>query len=312
MTLHGHDLPHTAGELFLTDAGLETMLIFHDGIDLPHFASIELMTTQAGRDKLTSYYDSFAEIAARSGTGLVVDTPTWRASSGWGELLGHDADELRELNLAAVRLVQAVRDDHDGDGTTIVISGSIGPKGDGYDPDHLLDAETAKAYHQTQIDTFAESRADMVSAATMTHTGEAIGIVLAAREAGVPVGIYFTVETDGKLPSGETLRDAIETVEAATDGYAAFFGINCAHPTHFASVLTGGGAWRERIQAVRANASTKSHAELDESTELDDGNPAEFGAQCIALRKALPHLTMLGGCCGTDQRHITAIAEARG
>jgi len=311
MARYRDDLPQLSNELFLTDAGLETILIFHDGLELPHFASIGLMTREEGRDRLARYYSDYAELGRERGMGVVLDTPTWRASHDWGELLGHDDATLRDLNIAAVEMLQEVRDRFDG-GPPIVISGCVGPKGDGYDPAHLLTADDAEAYHGPQIAAFASSRADLVSALTMTHTGEAIGVARAARAAGVPVAIYFTVETDGRLPSGEPLGEAIERVDGETGAYPVHFGINCAHPTHFETTLAAaaGEPWLERVRAVRANASCKSHAELDEATELDDGNPAEFGAECIALRRLLPKLNVLGGCCGTDQRHIEAIAQA--
>ena len=121
--------------------------------------------------------------------------------------------------------------------------------------------------------------------------------MLAAREAGMPVVILFTVEMDGRLPSGEPLGEAIEAVDSATDGYAAYYGINCAHPTHFDESLLAEipAKWLERLRALRCNASAKSHAELDEATELDDGNPEELGEQCRRLRDRLPWLNVLGG-----------------
>lgn len=124
----------------------------------------------------------------------------------------------------------------------------------------------------------------------------------------MPVVILFIVETDGKLPSGQTLKDAIETVDEATDGYAVYFMINCAHPTHFENVSTD-EFWTKRISGIRANSSTKSHAELDERVELDEGNPAELDRQYRELLTKLPNLKVLGGCCGTDFRHISKIAD---
>jgi len=192
----------------------------------------------------------------------------------------------------------------------MVISGCVGPRGDGYDPAHVMSAEEAERYHAEQIRVFAATAADVVTAITMTNVPEAIGVTRAARAAGMPVVISFTVETDGRLPTGDSLKDAIERVDAATGEGPAYYMINCAHPTHFEGALAGGEPWARRLRGLRANASTKSHAELDEAEELDDGNPAELGAQYRALRDRLPHLVVLGGCCGTDHRHIGAIASA--
>ncbi len=192
----------------------------------------------------------------------------------------------------------------------IVISGCIGPQGDGYSPESKLSAQEAEEYHSTQIGTFADTAADMVTAVTMTYSDEAIGVTRAAKAAGMPVAIHFTVETDGRLPSEELLGDAIAAVVDATDDGPAYFGINCAHPTHFDDVLAEAGDWRDRIRSLRANASTKSHAELDEATELDAGDPDDLGARYAGLRDVLPNLNVVGGCCGTDHRHVGAIAKA--
>ena len=173
-----------------------------------------------------------------------------------------------------------------------------------------MSTDEAEAYHRQQASTLAAAGADMLTALTMTNSNEAIGIARAARQLGIPVAISFTVETDGALPTGQSLGDAIAEVDAATDGYPAYFMVNCAHPSHFERQLLSGGEWVGRIRGVRANASRCSHAELDAMTKLDEGNPQELGEEYRALRDKLPQLTVLGGCCGTDYRHIAAIAKA--
>jgi S-methylmethionine-dependent homocysteine/selenocysteine methylase len=195
--------------------------------------------------------------------------------------------------------MEEIRNSHDG-AAPIVISGCVGPQGD---------AAAAERYHGTQIATFSETAADMVTAITMTYADEAIGIARAVARAGLPVAISFTVETDGRLPSGQALGEAIDRVDRETNGAPAYYGINCAHPTHFEHVLRAGEPWRDRIRALRANASTKSHAELDEAPELDEGDPPDLAARYAALRPGLPTLNVLGGCCGTDHRHVTEICE---
>ena len=205
--------------------------------------------------------------------------------------------------------MEELRDAHDGGGP-IVISGCIGPQDDGYSPETKLSAAEAQDYHSTQIGTFADTSADMVSATTMTYAHEATGIARAAREAGLPAAISFTLETDGRLPSGQELGEAIEQVDAETDSSPAYYMINCAHPTHFEDALEGGAAWAQRIRGLRANASTKSHAELDEAEELDEGDPDDLGPRYAALRDRLPNLNVLGGCCGTDHRHVCAVRDA--
>ena len=303
-------LPQLDGDLFVTDGGLETTLVFHEGIDLPLFAAFALLNDDEGVESLRRYYEPYAKIAADNGTGLVLDTPTWRASPRWAAELGYSNSELDALNRKAVALIEAIRGRYESAEAPIVLNGVVGPQDDGYSPGMLMSADEATKYHSTQIGTFADTAADMVSAITMTYSDEAIGVASAAANAGMPVVIHFTVETDGRLPSSESLGDAIAAVVDATDDAPAYFGINCAHPTHFDALLEDAGEWRERIRSVRANSSTKSHAELDEATELDEGDPEDLSARYVELRSVLPNLNVVGGCCGTDHRHVGAIAEA--
>ncbi len=240
----------------------------------------------------------------------VLESPTWRASAVWGDQLGYSAEALADANRQAMALLAGVRDEVESDKTPVVISGCIGPREDGYDPAELISAEEAEEYHRAQIGLLGETAADLVTALTMTHTREAIGIVRAAAAAGLPAAIGFTVETDGRLPSGRSLEEAIGRVDAATGDGAAYYLINCAHPTHFETVLQPGASWTRRIRGLRANASALSHEELDAAEELDEGDPQELGAQYRELRSRMRHLTVLGGCCGTDHRHVEAIARA--
>ena len=293
--------------LFLGDGGLETTMIFREGFDLPCFASYVLLRDAAGVEALRRYYLGYLEIAQRNRTGFTLDTPTWRANADWGAQLGDSPAALAEINRAAVALAEEIRAEAERPETPIAICGTIGPRGDAYAPEELMSAEEAERYHAPQVATFAEAGADMVAAYTLTHPGEAAGIVRAAVAAEMPVAIAFTLETDGRLPDGQSLREAIELVDAETDGAAAYFMVNCAHPTHFASVIEEGGEWLRRLGGIRANASSRSHAELDEATELDDGDPAALGAEYRALKAHLPHALVLGGCCGTDQRHVDRI-----
>jgi S-methylmethionine-dependent homocysteine/selenocysteine methylase len=295
---------------FLADGGLETTLIFHRGIELPHFAAFDLLRASAGRQELRAYFEPYLALARDREVGMVLDTATWRASPDWAQLLGYSPEDLDYANRAAVALAEELRAAHEEQATPIVVNGVVGPRGDGYDPAELMSAEEAEAYHAPQIATFADTTADMVSAITMTHAEEAIGIVRAAGAIDMPVAISFTVETDGRLPSGQDLADAVEQTDAETGGAAAYFMINCAHPTHFAHVLDDERPWRERIRGLRANASAMSHAELDEAEELDEGDPAELGAQHRALRERLPNVAVLGGCCGTDHRHVAEVSDA--
>jgi S-methylmethionine-dependent homocysteine/selenocysteine methylase len=303
-------LPQLDGGLFLTDGGIETTLIFHEGLDLPLFAAFSLLEDEEGKEALRRYYEPYATLARERGVGLVLESPTWRASPRWASELGMSEERLDELNRKAIALMEQIKEEQGSNGAPVVISGCVGPQDDGYSPATKLTAAEAQDYHTTQIATFADTAADMVTAITMTYVDEAIGLTRAAAQSGMPVVISFTVETDGRLPSGQALGEAISQVDDETGGAPAYFMINCAHPTHFERVIEEHEPWRDRIRGLRANASTKSHAELDEATELDEGDPADLGSRHAALRAKLPELNVLGGCCGTDHRHVGAISEA--
>lgn len=305
-------LPQLDGGVFLSDGGLETSLIFLDKIELPHFAAFTLLDDELGLERLKSYYVPYLELCGETpGAGFILETPTWRASSDWASLLGIDVARLRLLNTQAARLMCSMRSRWAPRlSGPIVVSGVIGPRGDGYVADGPDSADAAADYHRLQAEALAAGGVDMLAAVTMTTSTEALGIAMAAQRVGLPAAISFTVETDGRLPSGEPLGDAIERVDASAA--PAYFAINCAHPTHFANALTAGEPWAARIHGLRANASTKSHAELDESTELDIGDPKDLAQRYRGLKSALPRLNVLGGCCGTDWRHLRAVRDAWG
>jgi homocysteine S-methyltransferase len=300
-------LPQLGGDLFLTEVGIETSLIYYDSIDLPCFATFPLLETEDGKRKLREYYRPLLRLARDNHTGFILDTLTWRANADWGAQLGYDAAALVQANRRAVEFAVETAHEFADPRHPVVLNGSIGPRGDGYRPDLLMTADEAEGYHGVQIATLSETALDMVSAFTLTYIDEAIGIALAARAHAIPAVLSFTVETDGRLPTGDTLQNAIEAVDRATDASPSYYMINCAHPSHFERMLGDGGAWRERIFGLRANASAKSHAELDASTELDAGDPLDLAEAYRALRTGLPRLSVLGGCCGTDYRHLQAI-----
>lgn len=293
-------------ELALTDGGIETSLTFHEGLELPCFASFPLLATDPGRAALRRYFTRFLQLAEETGLPFVLDTVTWRANPDWGERLGYTADQLAQANEDAVSFAQQLAAGR-GD---VTISGMVGPRGDGYVVGEQMTETEAEAYHAWQIGVLAHAGVDRVTVLTLTYPEEAVGVVRAARTAGVPVVVAFTVETDGRLPSGASLSASIAQVDGATDSGAAFFMVNCAHPSHFAKVFDDAAPWLERVGGLRVNASALSHAELDEADTLDEGDPAELAEHHRHLRDRLPAIQLLGGCCGTDHRHVRAIAEA--
>lgn len=288
-----------SGSRILTDGGLETTLVFHNGIQLRLFAAFELMKTEEGRSILQSYYQNYLNIARDHQLPFLLETPTWRANKDWGEKLGYSGKELKEINQSSVRFFREMLDPE-----IDLVSGCIGPRGDGYQTGIRMTIDEAMAYHNAQILAFKEAGADLVSAMTLNYPEEAIGVTLAAKEQNVPVVISYTVETDGKLPSGISLADAINENDLMTGDYPAYYMVNCAHPDHFSAELESGESWLERIQGIRANSSQKSHAELDESETLDPGDKEHLAKCYRGLDQLLPKLRVIGGCCGTDHTHI--------
>jgi len=305
-------LPQSGGAVLLTDGGIETDLIFRQGWDLPDFAAFVLLADGTGREALRNYYRPYLLLAASAGFGVVLETPTWRASRDWGRRLGYDAAGLERVNRQGVWLLNELREEAAPMSVPVLVSGCIGPRADGFDSDDVMSAEQAEEYHAPQVDALAASASDLVTALTLAYPAEAIGVVRAAGHAGVPVVISFTVRTDGRLPDGSSLEEAIRQVEQETQGAPAYYMVNCAHFSHLRDTFGGAASspWTSRLRGLRANASERSHAELDAAADLDDGDPTQFGAQFVKLLADLPALTVLGGCCGTDARHIEAVARS--
>ena len=302
-------LPQLSGDIFLTDAGVETDLIFNHGIEIREFASHTLLPEAEGRKALGDYFRGFLSLAEENGCGYILDSVTWKAHPHWAEDLGEGTEELQQANRDSIDFIAALRDEFSSSTQPILLNGLIGPRGDAYAPEEQLAAQEAEQYHAQQLAWLAETEVDMVTAMTFTQADEAIGVVRAANAVGLPIVVSFTVETDGNLPTGQSLASAIEQVDRETENGAAYFMVNCAHPDHFAHVL-GDEPWARRIHGIRCNASRQSHAELDECETLDDGDPVELGEQYLEIKAKMPWLNIFGGCCGSDLRHVTQIARA--
>lgn len=310
MTRYRKDLPQLGSTTLLTDSGIETDVIYGAGRDLPSFALFPLLADDQGRAILERFYRSHVATAAEHGFGYVLETPSWRSNPDWGTSLGYSQAALDDLDREGVAFVRSIRDTAPAGVGPMPVSGLIGPRGDGYVVDRAMSVEEARAYHGHQVGVFADAGCDLVSGCTMTYAAEGLGIALAARDHGIPAMLYFTLETDGRLPDGSRLGDVVEEIDRASEGAVAYFGINCAHPDHIAPALADGGDWTGRIRAIRANASRMSHAELDRATELDAGDPADLARGYVRLRETLGAATVFGGCCGTDLRHVRAVADA--
>ncbi len=311
MSRYRNELPQLSGDFFLTDAGLETDLIFNHGIEIREFAAHTLLPDRHGREAIANYLRGFLSLANEHDAGFVLDSQTWKAHMHWADDLGTNEEELRQSNEDAIAFISELRDEFSGNNKPIVLNGVIGPRGDAYAPEATLAATEAEDYHSKQISWLAGTSVDMVTALTFTQSDEAVGVVRAAQSAGLPVVISFTVETDGSLPTGQPLDEAIAAVDDATSSAAAYFMVNCAHPDHFTHVLND-SPWARRIRGIRCNASRLSHAELDECEVLDDGDPVELASQYKAMTDTMPWLNIFGGCCGSDLRHVAQIAKTVG
>ena len=310
MAKYRNQLPQLSTATFMTDGGLETDLIFNKGIDLPEFAAFDLLKSSDGKQTLKNYYRDYLVIAKKKCHGFVLEAPTYRANPDWVVKIGYALDDLQVIHNTAIEELEDLRNEFEDDNFKVPISVCIGPRGDGYVPSKIMTAEEAEEYHSSQIKVASNTNADLVSALTINYIDEATGIVNAAKKHHIPVVISYTVETDGNLPSGQSLKDAISSLDKATNNYVSYFMINCAHPEHFKGVLNANASWTKRIKGLRANASNKSHAELDESETLDIGNKEELAKDYCDLRKHLPNLSIIGGCCGTDSTHLESICES--
>ncbi|KIX06754.1 uncharacterized protein Z518_04730 [Rhinocladiella mackenziei CBS 650.93] len=307
-----HSLPQlNSSNLLLTEGGIETTLVYKKGFHLPEFASGPLLLTPEGTKALQDCHASYIDIALRHKRGIIVETQTWRSSRIWCDKLGFSENEMMKLNRRAVAFLEDVRREYETDTTPIVVSGNLGPLSDAYhNSTQRLSVQDMIAVYRDQVQALCEAGVDMLSIMTLADTTEAIAAVQLAKEFGIQILVSFSVETDGKLLNGVTLEDAIRTVDKATESYAAYFGINCAHPSHFHPTLRMmDPSVLSRIGEIRANASRRSHQELDNSEFLDRGDPTDLGRSFKDLIQLLPGLKVVGGCCGTDPEHVEAIAS---
>ncbi len=300
------NLPQLGNDIFACYTGMDTDIIYNRGIDLTGFASYTLLSTDEGKSRLREYYSNLMALARELNVGVILDSVTWVANRDRGRDLSYSPDDLKKFNTEAIELIASVREE-EGDLPT-VLCGQVGPRGDGYEPSDLMSTEDAERYHAEQIKVYSITDVDLVSASTMCYAEEAVGVVRAAQRYDIPVSISFTVETDGRLPTGMSLEEAIQKVDDETDGRALYFLINCAHPDHFTGIFND-EPWMNRLRGVVANASRCSHSELEAAKEFDEGNPDELGSLIGSLLKQYPHFNIIGGCCGTDMRHMKRILE---
>lgn len=296
------------GTLYLTEGGIETELMYRWGFDLPQFAMYPLLDNPAAMDTMRGMYRRLLDVAARHGMGALMGGLDYRASPDWAALLGYSAAGLEEANLRSIDFLRGVAAEYAGQVDDILVQGFVGPRGDAYALNRTITEAEAEDYHAVQLATLAKAGVDLAWGFTLNNVAEATGIVRAASRLGVPVAISLTLDADGRLKSGPSLRDAIAAIDAATDGSAAFFSINCSHPDEFAPALEPGD-WIARVRGLRPNASRMDKGALCQIGYLEEGDPVELGQQAGALARRYPHMDIWGGCCGCIETHLEEIAR---
>lgn len=304
--------PFLPGLHYLTEGGQETELMYGHGFDLPEFALFPLLDNPAALARLTAMYQAVLDVAVRHEMGVMLGGLDYRASPDWAGKLGIDAAALTDYQRRSIAFLRDVSAPYRDRLPHILISGAVGPQGDAYERNLTVTPQSAEAYHATQMQNLVTSGVDLVQAMTFTSADEAIGLVRAARTHDLPVIMSFMPDASEGRDGQPTLRDMIEKVDAATDRYALFYGINCSHPREFEPLLESGGDWLGRIGMLRPNASSKEKVELCQIGHLERGDPIELAAHMGRLAHSMPHVTAWGGCCGTWDEHLDLIAQAVG
>ena len=295
---------------YLTEGGQETELMYGYGFDLPEFALFPLLDNPDALARLTAMYQAVLDVAVRHDMGALLGGLDYRASPDWAGKLGIDAAALTDYQCRSIAFLRDVAEPYKGRLPHILICGAVGPQGDAYERNQTVTRESAEAYHATQIQNLVTAGVDLVEAMTFTSAEEAIGLICAARAHGLPIIFSFMPDAAGGSEAQPTLRDMIEQVDAATDCYALFYGINCSHPREFEPLLGSGGDWLGRIGMLRPNASSKEKVELCQIGRLERGDPIDLAAHMGRLAQRMPNVIAWGGCCGTWDEHLELIAQA--
>lgn len=297
------------GVLYLTEGGQETELMYKHGHDLPEFALYPMLDDPAAVSDLTDMYRRYLTVAAEHGFVPLMGGLDYRASPDWGAKLGYSLPQLAEFQLRSLDFLCSVAEPFRADLPEVLVAGVVGPRGDAYGHEHTMDADEAEDYHGVQLATLRQAEVDLVSGLTFADVPEAVGLARAAASAGLPLSVSFMVDRTGRLTTGSTLKDAVEAVdEQAGASRPDFYGINCSHPSELEAALVP-GPWLERLRMLRPNASPADKQELCEIGHLESGDPAELGDQLAALGERLPQVDVWGGCCGTWDDHLRALAQ---
>ncbi len=302
--------PQRPGVQYLTEGGQETEILYKYGYDLPHFAMLPLLDDGRAMAELHGMYERYLDTAAAHGFGVLMAGMDYRASPDWAELLGYSPATLEDMQLRAIGFLRDVAKPYVDELPAVLIAGIVGPRGDAYTLDQRMSVEQAQDYHSTQIATLARAEVDLVEAMTFNSVPEAVGVARAAADVGLPASIAFTLDSNHRLHSGPSLREAIESVDAACgDARPAFYGINCSHPLEFLPAIEP-GSWFDRVRCLRPNAAMMDKIALCSLGHLESGDPVDLGRRMGAIAKQYPHIDIWGGCCGTWETHLDQIARS--
>lgn len=304
-----HDFPPRLDDrIYITEGGIETEILYKWGFELPEFSMYPLLDNADAMKTIHAMFDRVFAAAAAHDAGIVLAGLDYRASPDWAEKIGYSRDQLDAFIHRNIAFLKGRREAHADRVRDVYIAATCGPRGDAYGTGGTITEDEAEAYHAFQIAASKAAGADLVIGITFNNIPESIGFVRAAQDVGIPVGISLTLTPEGVMRSGPSLQQAVEEIDAATDGAAAWFGTNCAHPVEFEPALNG-GAWTDRLRYVRPNASKMDKIALCKLGHLEDGDPEELGGQMADLKRRFPQADILGGCCGTDERHLGEIAR---
>ncbi len=303
-------LPQLTGKLCLTEGGIETYMQYKKGHAFRHFCLFDLMDRPEARADLRTYHEDLIKVALKHKVGAILDGVHYRTSRDWGELLGYSKQGLKEVVIQGIEFYKDLARQYQTADSPMPVSGVVGPRGDAYKVGRIMSADEAEDYHAEQLETMKQAGADFATALTFSQVDEAIGVVRAAQAIDLPVVVSFALGAGGRLKTGVDLSDAIETVDEATGNGPVYFMINCTHPVDFAPAFKAPGPWVKRLCGLRPNASSLAHGVLCQLGHLEEGNPVELGQQMADMARRFSHITVWGGCCGTDAVHVDEIAKA--
>lgn len=297
------------GELFLTEGGTETEIMYKHGFELPEFAMFPLLENPIAVTAMRDMFRSQLDVAAEFAMSMLLTGIDYRASPDWGAKLGYSPHGLAQANIQSIEFLRELAGEYNGQIPRTLIGGTIGPRGDAYQLNRTITAAEAEDYHSVQLATLKQAAVDFACAATFNNIPEAVGVARAAKKIGVPLIVSLTVDSSSRLKSGPTVADAIQAIDfEAADAAPISYLLNCSHPVEFEPALTA-GPWTSRLHGFRPNASKMEKLALCKLGHLEEGDPVELGRLMGGLARRYPHMNVWGGCCGTGDTHLRAIAR---